>query len=334
MKDEEKKEIKGTAFGICMMRTQLSLLPLDAGAIRYDDRTVRFEGVALECNPQPGKHTIEEARRIAADYPAFLRHMSEKLGDKNWHGFEFNICRMHRVDALLQESVVKDSPIKQIVFCGVGQDYRGLRYGKEILAHGSSVFELDLPPMLKLREQAKAKILEVNQAKGFDVGVPDTFMLPIDFDTQSVSDILLACSAFDPHKPTLYLWEGVSYYLTPEAMQSFLLDIFNLMKHSAPSIQREHRLFFDYLIDLPKLAAHGDVPAKAMLDMFHNSEPLRAFLDFNKVDSYLASVGLCVHQKEMPPEMYHKYQTHAQQGFCLTESPYFGMVVAKPLQTN
>jgi O-methyltransferase involved in polyketide biosynthesis len=85
---------------------------------------------------------------------------------------------------------------------------------------------------------------------------------------------------FDPKVPTLYLREGVTYYLTPHAMKSFLQDLHNLIQQ-APSGEREyHRIFFDHLIDLTKLSAEGDAPAQAMLQTFENSEPLQAFLDF------------------------------------------------------
>ena len=80
---------------------------------------------------------------------------------------DFNVCRAHAVDNLIVEAVSKDSPIRQIVFCGVGQDYRSMRYGEAIHARGIKVFELDLPPMMAMRKKAKARINEVN--KGLDV---------------------------------------------------------------------------------------------------------------------------------------------------------------------
>jgi len=121
----------------------------------------------------------------------------------------------------------------------------------------------------------------------------------------------------------------VTYYLTPDAMKSFFQDIHSLIG-KAPVGEREHsRVFFDHLIDLPKLASEGDVPAKAMLDMFAKSEPLLAFLDFDQVEPYLSSLGFAVHRQLVPPDMYEPYQTAANKAYHLQPSDYFGIVIAK-----
>lgn len=180
--------------------------------------------------------------------------------------------------------------------------------------------------MMAMREKVKARICEVTEG----MVLPETYAVPIDFDKQSVSEVLLSCPGFDPRLPTLYLWEGVTYYLLPEAMESFLRDIHGLMHQSPADVQKEHSLFFDYLIDLPPLAEKGDVPAAAMLETFASSEPLRSFLDFDNVDPYLSSLGFCVDKQMTPPDIYMPYQTAAKEEYRLKGSKYFGMVVAKP----
>jgi methyltransferase (TIGR00027 family) len=328
MASKDSDKVKGTAFGICSFRTTLSLLPDEAGALCYDKRTPRFEGVALEFNPDKSAHggafTMEGCQKSAADFQSLLKRMSD--GEKSWGGLDFNVCRAHTVDDLIVESVAEGSPTKQIVFCGVGQDYRAMRYGEAIRAQDAKVFELDLPPMMALREKVKARICEVNEG----LVLPETYALSIDFDKQSISEVLLACPGFDPTLPTLYLWEGVTYYLLPEAMESFLRDIHGLMSRSPANVQKEHSLFFDYLIDLPTLAEKGDVPAAAMLETFANSEPLRSFLNSDNVEPYLSSLGFQVDQEMIPPEIYKPYQTVANGDYRLKGSKYFGMVVAKP----
>ena len=160
--------------------------------------------------------------------------------------------------------------------------------------------------------------------------LPETYELSIDFDKQSVSEVLLACHGFDPLLPTLYLWEGVSYYLLPEAMELFLQDIHGLMCQAPTNVQKHHSLFFDYLIDLPSLAKQGDLPAAAMLEAFANSEPLHSFLDFDNVEPYLSSLGFRVEKQLVPPDIYKPYQTEVKPEYRLKGSKYFGMVVAKP----
>jgi O-methyltransferase involved in polyketide biosynthesis len=162
--------------------------------------------------------TLEGARKMAANYSAMVKLFDKQVREeKNWDGLDFNFCRAHTVDALIVEAVADGSPIRQTVFCGVGQDYRGMHYSDAIHARGIKVFELDLPPMMDLREKVKARICEVNKG----LVLPETYALPIDFDKESVSEVLLTCARYDPTLPTPYLWEGVMYYLQPEAMESF-----------------------------------------------------------------------------------------------------------------
>jgi methyltransferase (TIGR00027 family) len=330
MKNNESEEIKSTAYGICHIRTLLSLLPEEAESLRYDSRTPKFEGLALKQVEEDEDNKwmaggVEGARKTASDFPRFLESMADM--DVTWRGFEFNVCRAHFVDNLLKESIADGSqPIRQIVFCGVGQDYRSMRYGEAIQKHGAKVFELDLPNMMNARETVKVDIKNANKG----LVLPETHPLPIDFGKQHVSEVLLAHPAFDPKVPTLYLWEGVSYYLTPDAMRSFFQDIHSLMSQAPLKEREHHRIFFDHLVDLPKLAAESDDgPAKAMLEMFASSEPLQAFLDFDQVESYLASLGLGVHEQFRPPEMYKPFQTAKNEAFHLKPSAYFGIVVAK-----
>ena len=337
-KDNDSEDsIKGSAFGICFMRCVLSMLPSEAGAICYDDNTPDFEGVALDFHPSPddsffGTENLMTAAKLAKDFAKFRSNINKKMGDKDWGGFDFNVCRAHFVEKLLLESVQETSPIRQIVFCGVGQDYRGMRHGKAIKDHGAKVFELDLGPMMTLRKTIKEEICEMNEEVSDEL--PETHELSIDFSVQHVSEVLLACPAFDVAVPTLYLWEGVSYYLAPEAMASFLTNLADLMRRAPATEQQHHRLFFDHLIDIPKLATEEkDVPAQAMLDVFNKEvkEPLMSFLDFDQVEPYLKELKFSVQKQVAPPEMYTLYQAESiDSAYHLKESKYFGMVVAKP----
>lgn len=330
--EENKDKVKGSAFAICAFRTTLSLLSEEA--LCYDKKTPKFEGVALEFNPDKQAHggmmTMEGCQKTAADFPGFLKRMSgnsDEAKKKNWHGLDFNVARAHTVDNLIKQAVAEGSAIRQIVFCGIGQDYRSMRYGESLCARGIKIFELDLPAMMAMREKVKARICEVNDN---NLILPETYALDIDFDQESVSEVLLACPGFDVSLPTLYLWEGVSYYLLPEAMEKFLLDVRGLMEKAPKNVQKEHSLFFDYLINLPRLAKQGDLPAAAMLEAFKKSETLQAFIDFENVEQYLSSLGFHADKQMVPPDIYKPFQTEQiKPEFRLEASPYFGMVVAK-----
>jgi O-methyltransferase involved in polyketide biosynthesis len=143
-----------------------------------------------------------------------------------------------------------------------------------------------------------------------------------------VSEVLLTCTRYDPTLPTLYLWEGVTYFLHPEAMESFFQDSHGLMCHAPMDVQRHNTLFFfDHLTDLPSLAEKGDVPAAAMLKTFTKIELLISLIAFDKMESYLSPLGFWVDKKMYPPDLlYAPYQTAADEDYHLKGSKYFGMV--------
>jgi hypothetical protein len=114
----------------------MSFLPEEAKTLRYDRRTPKFKGVALKFNPEEPHgpmSTLKGACKMAADYSAMVKLFDKKVGEeKNWGGLDFYFCQAHTVDALIIKAVADGSPIWQIVFCGVSQDYHGMRYGDAI----------------------------------------------------------------------------------------------------------------------------------------------------------------------------------------------------------
>jgi O-methyltransferase involved in polyketide biosynthesis len=318
MPSKDAEKVKGTAFAICGIHTMMSFLPEEAEDLCYDRKTLKSEGVALEFNPEPHgpMSTLEGTRKMAADYSAMVKLFDKQVGEEeNCGSLDLNFCRAHTVDALIIEAAADGSPIWQIAFCCVGQDYRCMHYSDAIHARGIKVFELDLPPMMDLQEKVKAQICEVNKG----LVLPETYALPIDFDKESVSEeVLLSCARYDPTLPTLYLWEGVTYYdLQPEAIKSFFQDIHGLMCRAPMEVQRHNSLFFDHLMDLSFLAEKGDVPAAAMLETFIKIEPLISFIAFDKMEPYLLPLGIWVDKKMYLPDIYAPYQTAADEDYHL-----------------
>lgn len=61
----------------------------------------------------------------------------------------------------------------------------------------------------------------------------------VDFDTQTLSECLLA-SGYDPHLISLFIWQGVTMYLTPSGVDATLAFVVN---HAASG----SAIVFDYL---------------------------------------------------------------------------------------
>jgi len=118
------------------------------------------------------------------------------------------ICRTRFIDEVVQASLSKG--IGQLVILGAGFDTRPYRLpGVERV----KVLELDLPAV-----QAEKRKKLLSHFAGLPKNV--TF-LPIDFANQSV-EAVLAGTSFDPSNPAVFVWEGVSQYLSEESVRRTL----------------------------------------------------------------------------------------------------------------
>jgi len=119
--------------------------------------------------------------------------------------------------------------VEQFVVLGAGFDTRTLQLQHN---HGIRCFEVDLPKT----QQLKLKLL--HQCGVATSGV--TFV-PANFLTDNWLDNLVQ-AGFDPRKPAYFLWEGVTYYLSREAMEETLRTIATVAPGSV--------VVFDYATDV------------------------------------------------------------------------------------
>jgi methyltransferase (TIGR00027 family) len=100
--------------------------------------------------------------------------------------------------------------IKQLVILGAGLDTRAYRLpGIERV----KVFEVDLPAVQNDKKNKVQKYLG---------RLPENVTyIPIDFDTQSLEAVFTGTS-FDPSRPAVFIWEGVTQYITEEAVRRTL----------------------------------------------------------------------------------------------------------------
>jgi methyltransferase (TIGR00027 family) len=113
-------------------------------------------------------------------------------------------------DRSLDEVLIRsNNPAEQLVILGSGWDTRCYDLPKGL---DLNLFEVDMAPTLNVKKQAleKAGILHNHV----------TF-IETDFNQETWMDALSA-NGFDPDKTTYILWEGVTMYLTDEAINSTL----------------------------------------------------------------------------------------------------------------
>lgn len=138
-----------------------------------------------------------------------------KIGYTEWRGPGVNgflAVRDRYIDDVLQ-NFLKEG-LGQLVVLGAGYDSRSYRFD---LA-GVKVFEVD-HPATQADKLAKVQAIFGN--------VPEyVTYIPIDFNVQTLEARLLE-SGYDPKRKTLFIWQGVTMYLTSEAVDSTLSFIAN-----------------------------------------------------------------------------------------------------------
>lgn len=108
--------------------------------------------------------------------------------------------------------------VEQVVVLGAGWDTRSYR-----LPDGVDAFEVDAP---ETQRQKRALLAEA----GIDAS--HVTFVAADFNQESWLDRLVA-EGFDPARQTFVLWEGVTYYLQPEAVRDTLKSVAGLAPGSA-----------------------------------------------------------------------------------------------------
>lgn len=176
--------------------------------------------------------------------------LKNSLGDeKNWlyiketlmppGMFEYVTARTAIIDKVMLEQIQGDC--RQVVILGSGCDTRAYRYGR--MFDDIGFFELDLP-----------EILERKIDSLYRAGViipPNVSIVAIDFNNQNIEESLNR-AGFDPRLKTLFIWEGVSYYLTARAAGNILRSI----RYFSPA---GSSIVFDYIFNkrLEQIIAGG-----------------------------------------------------------------------------
>lgn len=140
---------------------------------------------------------------------------------------EFITARERYIDDFLKTCL--DEGVEQVVILGAGFDTRAYRIpGIE----KTRVFEIDHPDTQQEKRRRIKKVVDPLPA--------NITFLPIDFNTQTLNEILLApASGYNERATTLFIWQGVTVYLTQEGVDSTLAFIAN---HSGPG----SKVIFDY----------------------------------------------------------------------------------------
>lgn len=118
------------------------------------------------------------------------------------------LCRTRYIDDVLRRSL--DDGIDQLVILGAGFDTRAYRIAGMDQVR---VFEVDLPGTRRLKQTRLERVLGAVPASVTLIGM--------DFHRQNLGDILRA-AGFREGRRTLFIWEGVTQYITAGAVDNAL----------------------------------------------------------------------------------------------------------------
>jgi methyltransferase (TIGR00027 family) len=132
--------------------------------------------------------------------------------DHLYGGFMAIVLLRNRWFEELLAELVSDG-VTQVVSLGAGYDTTAWRLD----LGGATLFEVDAPPTQELKRSLTRGL----EPRG------DLRYVACDFETDSLPERLLE-AGFDPTRPALFVWYGVSFFLTPAAVRATLEDVAGL----------------------------------------------------------------------------------------------------------
>ncbi len=195
------------------------------------------------------------------------------------------------------------SEIGQVVILGAGYDTRAYR----LFAPDAKfrVFEVDNP------NTQRKKTAKIRMVFGKNKPSHVTYV-PIDFNCDSLSDALFRCG-FDNRQKTVFIWEGVTYYISEAAVT----DTLNFISSRCP---KESDVIFDYF---PPWVARGDKKrqdAKRLSASLHfMGEKIIWGLEPENMKDFLFRYGLCLQENTSVKDLAKDYLSHEYPGLNLTD---------------
>jgi methyltransferase (TIGR00027 family) len=123
--------------------------------------------------------------------------------------YEYVLARTKVFDQVFIQSL--ESGFMQIVLLGAGFDTRALRFADR--NRGTKVYELDIATT----QGSKIEILQKKK-----VALPEELIfVPIDFNQEEIFEVL-SRAGYQEGQKSLFLWEGVTMYLFPQAVDNTL----------------------------------------------------------------------------------------------------------------
>jgi methyltransferase (TIGR00027 family) len=229
---------------------------------------------AIESSKPPEQRICYDplARRLVN--PAFyvLARLFAGYGDWRAPGVSgFLVARARYIDDTLQTCL--DHGLEQLVILGAGLDSRACRF--EQLKAGVSVFEVDHPAS---QQEKRGRLRQI-----FGELPRHVAFVPIDFNEEGLEKLFEY--SYDRGRKTLFIWEGVTYYLTAEAVDRTLVFV-------SGNSGRGSSIVFDYVAASALTAPHkrGEIARMRRYGRL-TGEPLTFGIETGAVEEFLRRRG-------------------------------------------
>jgi methyltransferase (TIGR00027 family) len=241
---------------------------------------------------------LERGLRIAtraSKIPFVRNYITKTIQNRIPGALSSGLARTKYIDDLLQNTITDG--IKQVVILGAGFDTRASRL--EFLKSISTI-EIDHPNTSNF----KTDILKKHYGK-----LPENITYcKIDFNKQNLEQLAVQ-NNFDFTKPTTVIWEGVTNYLTDEAINKTFSFIAKFPKGSYVIFTYVHK----QVLDNPSSFLGGE---KLLADLENIEERWTYGFLPNQLSNYLKQFDLILIEDLGATEYRHKYlPTRSENGY-------------------
>jgi methyltransferase (TIGR00027 family) len=185
------------------------------------------------------------------------------------------IARTRWIDDSLLAALAKG--IRQVVILGAGFDCRAFRITE---LRAARIFEVDHPRTFATKRAHLAQCIEREPA--------NLTFVQIDFNRQSLEEVL-GHAGFDPSQRSIFLWEGVTNYLTADAVTSVLRFVASCAAGTELIFTYVHRSALDHPATFPDAE-------KLLRSLEKIGEPWTFGLLPDEVSGFLGDTGLRLRQ--------------------------------------
>jgi len=174
----------------------------------------------------------------------------------------------------------------------VAAGYDSFAYRQPEWAAKLKIFEFDHPFMSEDKQGRMQRVCDKEPG--------NLAYIPIDLTTDSFSEKLCSCNAYDKNRLSFYSLLGISYYLSKE-------DFKKLIQSIADSVSNGSTIVFDYPDEYSYTEQAGERAKKQALMASGAKEVMLASYSYDEMSQLLSDFGFLIYEHLTPDEITKQY---------------------------